>query len=105
MRVALDDFGTGYSSLSYLERYPIDSLKIDRSFVERLATSTTTIEIVRLIIGLGTALGIHVTAEGIESDAQRSIVARCGCSSGQGYFFSPPLPEAEIVSYLALASA
>ena len=90
VRIALDDFGTGYSSLSYLERYRIDVLKIDRSFVERLATSPKTLVIVELILGLANALDIDVTAEGIETLEQRDILAGIGCGHAQGYLFGRP---------------
>ncbi|MBD5634418.1 MAG: EAL domain-containing protein [Candidatus Eremiobacteraeota bacterium] len=100
VRVALDDFGTGYSSLSYLERFRMDTLKIDRSFVMRLASSPTMIEIVRLIVGIAQALDMDVTAEGIENEAQRAVVDRCGCSHVQGFLFSRPLVSSAVAAFL-----
>jgi len=100
VRVVLDDFGTGYSSLSYLERYPIDTLKIDRSFVARLATSRTTVEIVRLVVELAKALQMDVTAEGVEDERQFEILAGCGCTHAQGYLMSRPLPPAAVLPFL-----
>lgn len=101
VRIALDDFGTGYSSLSYLERFPIDVLKIDRSFVARLATSPTAFEIVQLIVGIAKALKMEVTAEGIEDDQQRDAVVRTGCAHVQGYLFGRPLDVDAVPAALA----
>jgi diguanylate cyclase (GGDEF)-like protein/PAS domain S-box-containing protein len=100
VRVVLDDFGTGYSSLSYLERYPIDTLKIDRSFVARLADSRTAAEIVRVIVGLARALSMDVTAEGVEDRAQLELIARCGCTNAQGFFLSRPLTCDAVLPFL-----
>jgi len=100
VRVVLDDFGTGYSSLSYLERYRIDTLKIDRSFVARVATSRTTVEIVRLVVELAKALDMEVTAEGVEEQRQFEIVAGCGCTHVQGYLTSRPLAPAAVLPFL-----
>jgi EAL domain-containing protein (putative c-di-GMP-specific phosphodiesterase class I) len=91
VRFALDDFGTGFSSLSYVQKLPLDRIKIDRSFVKSVADPTTA-AIVRTIIGLGTGLGIAVTAEGVETEDQLEFVRREGCSLVQGFLFSPPLP-------------
>ena len=91
VRFALDDFGTGFSSLSYVQKLPLDRIKIDRSFVKSVADPTTA-AIVRTIIGLGTGLGIAVTAEGVETEDQLDFVRREGCSLVQGFLFSPPLP-------------
>lgn len=93
IRIVLDDFGTGYSSLGYIERYPIDSLKIDKSFIHRLAKQSTKGDIVRMIIGLADGLGIKVTAEGVENQYQLDILREYGCTSVQGYFYSEPLPK------------
>ncbi|MBD0387554.1 MAG: EAL domain-containing protein [Nostoc sp. C3-bin3] len=86
----IDDFGTGYSSLSYLHRFPISALKIDRSFIKHLDTSSKYAEIVRTIITLAYNLGINVIAEGVETIAQLQQVKRWQCKYGQGYFFSQP---------------
>lgn len=95
--VSVDDFGTGYSSLSYLRRLPLDSLKIDRSFVSEVLSSKEDAEVVRAIIGLAHNLGLQVIAEGIESEDQRDRLNEMGCDFGQGFFFAKPLPSAEAV--------
>ena len=92
VRIAFDDFGTGYSSLSYLERYPIDTLKIDQSFVRRLVTGHANADIVRMIVGLAHALGVDVSAEGVEDGRQRDALQTYGCNVVQGYLYSRPVP-------------
>ena len=91
VRIGIDDFGTGYSSLSYLHNFPIDTLKIDRSFVSGIETEHDKIEIVRTIIVLAHSLGLDVTAEGIETVGQLNILRDLGCECGQGYYFSRPV--------------
>ncbi|HEX8708876.1 MAG TPA: EAL domain-containing protein [Pyrinomonadaceae bacterium] len=91
LQLSIDDFGTGYSSLSYLHRFPIDTLKIDRSFVIRMSENNENIEIVRTIIMLAQTLGMDVVAEGVETKDQLALLRRLGCENGQGYFFSRPL--------------
>jgi diguanylate cyclase (GGDEF)-like protein/PAS domain S-box-containing protein len=93
-QLSLDDFGTGYSSLSYLHRFPIDVLKIDRSFVSRVEQGGRDAEIVRSVIALGQSLGMSVIAEGIETAAQRGALRDLHCEFGQGYLFSPPVEAA-----------
>jgi EAL domain-containing protein (putative c-di-GMP-specific phosphodiesterase class I) len=87
----IDDFGTGYSSLSYLHRFPVDTLKIDRSFVTRMGAQDENHEIVRTIVILAHSLGMAVLAEGIETAAQLDQLRHLSCDLGQGSFFSPPL--------------
>ncbi|WP_426197728.1 putative bifunctional diguanylate cyclase/phosphodiesterase, partial [Massilia sp. DWR3-1-1] len=93
VNISLDDFGTGYSSLSYLRRFPINELKIDRSFVVDLDTEETAKKIVKTVIELGHALGMKVTAEGVETESQRSHLQAIGCDEIQGYLLSRPLPS------------
>jgi EAL domain-containing protein (putative c-di-GMP-specific phosphodiesterase class I) len=102
VRLALDDFGTGYSSLAYLHRFPIDILKIDRTFVERLAPGAETegvdaVALARAILSLARALGLDTVAEGIEEDAQRDTLLELGCRTGQGYSFGKAMPVDEVV--------
>jgi EAL domain-containing protein (putative c-di-GMP-specific phosphodiesterase class I) len=100
--LAIDDFGTGYSSLSHLSTLPIDCLKIDRSFVARLATSDKEAAVVRSIILLGSSLGKLVVAEGIETPAQLEQLREMGCRLGQGYLLSRPLAMSQVPALLAL---
>lgn len=91
VRISMDDFGTGYSSLSYLRAFPFDGLKIDRSFLNRLADSEDDKAIIRAIVGLGRALSLTVTAEGIETADHLKLLKAVSCDEGQGYFLSRPL--------------
>jgi len=92
VRVAVDDFGTGYSSLSYLRALPVDSLKIDRSFIQGIAESAGEAALTAAIVSMGHALGLRVVAEGVETDAQRALLERWGCDELQGYLFAHPMP-------------
>jgi diguanylate cyclase (GGDEF)-like protein len=98
--ISIDDFGTGYSSLSYLHRFPVDYLKIDRSFVNAMDESNGNREIVETIIALAKALKLSVIAEGIETKQQYQKLRWLGCELGQGYLFSRPLPVGEIEQFL-----
>ncbi len=89
--IALDDFGTGYSSLGYLHRFPIDIIKIDRSFVSKLKTNTKSIDIVRAIVGLAKNFRQEVVAEGIENEEEALVLAGLGCDMGQGYLYGKPM--------------
>lgn len=99
--IALDDFGTGYSSLGYLHRFTIDSIKIDRSFVSRLNGGEKSLEIVSAIIGLAKIFHLGTIAEGIEQEADIKTLCQLGCTMGQGYYFSKPLPVADAIAYAA----
>jgi len=90
-RLAIDDFGTGYSSLSYLHRFPVDILKIDRSFVERLSLTSDNAELARTIVRLGQSLQLVTVAEGVEDSAQFLTLRRMGCDVGQGFYFGRPM--------------
>jgi diguanylate cyclase (GGDEF)-like protein len=105
VRIAIDDFGTGYSSLSYLRQFPVDGLKIDRSFVAGVTESRASAELVRTLIGLGQALGLDTYAEGIERDEQLARLQEMGCGSGQGYLLARPLPAGSVATFLAEARA
>ncbi len=100
IHVAMDDFGTGYSSLSYLKRFPIDTIKIDRSFVADIATSSDDAEIIRTIINMGQTLQRRVVAEGVETVEQINLLTEYECDEIQGYFFSRPLPSDAITLFL-----
>jgi diguanylate cyclase (GGDEF)-like protein len=97
VKIAMDDFGTGYSSLSYLQHYPIDCIKIDRSFVGALGKQPSATAIVRAITTLASSLGMTTIAEGVETELQLETLTILGCTEVQGYFFSPPRPANEIL--------
>jgi diguanylate cyclase (GGDEF)-like protein len=101
VKVAVDDFGTGYSSLAYLDRYPVDILKIDRSFVDPLGGSAKSAALVRSIIDMATALEIDAIAEGVEDEHQLATLQSLGCHLAQGFFFARPRPAAEILGLLS----
>jgi len=92
IQVSLDDFGTGYSSLAYLQKFHIDFIKIDQSFVRQLVNGSTDLALCQAIIAMAHTLGMKVVAEGIETEQQRQLLTDAGCDYGQGYLFSPPVP-------------
>jgi EAL domain-containing protein (putative c-di-GMP-specific phosphodiesterase class I) len=101
IQLSIDDFGTGYSSLSYLPRFPINTLKIDRAFVEQMMVDAENFEIVRAIVTLAHSIGIDVVAEGIETPEQVTQLESLGCEFGQGYWFSKPLDAAAVERAIA----
>ncbi|HNT35782.1 MAG TPA: EAL domain-containing protein, partial [bacterium] len=100
IQLYIDDFGTGYSSLSYLHQFPIDALKIDRSFIQSLKPGDEESGIVKTIVLLARDLGLSVIVEGIETAEQLEIIRKLKCQYAQGFFFSKPLPPAEIETLL-----
>ena len=100
VRVMLDDFGTGYSSLSYLRRFPLDVLKIDRSFITSVHESIESRVIVEAITAMAYALGIDVTAEGVETVEQLDALRELGCASVQGYLLARPMSAEGLADYL-----
>lgn len=100
VRMSMDDFGTGYSSLSYLRSFPFDKIKIDQSFVRDLGANPDAQAIVRSIVSLGVGLGVTITAEGVETEAELSCLRAEGCHEGQGFLFSRARPNAEVISLL-----
>ncbi|RYG89243.1 MAG: GGDEF domain-containing protein [Alphaproteobacteria bacterium] len=105
IRFALDDFGTGYASLASVSRLPLEELKIDRSFISGVVGCARSAGVVYNMIALARHLGLHVTAEGVETAAQRELLVGAGCDKFQGYFYAPPLPAAEVTKHVLLHSA
>lgn len=105
VRIVFDDFGTGFASLSYLKKFPLDGLKIDRSFVMGLLTNPDDAAIVNSTIGLSRQLGLSVIAEGIENRATADFLVSMGCEEGQGYFFGRPMPAADFEAKFLMATA
>jgi diguanylate cyclase (GGDEF)-like protein len=105
VRIAIDDFGTGYSSLAYLQQFPVDTLKIDRSFISTMADSPESGALIRTLVQLGKTLGLETLAEGIEESAQYSQLERDNCDSGQGYLYARPLDADAVEAFLTARSA
>ncbi|MDO8501516.1 MAG: EAL domain-containing protein [Gemmatimonadaceae bacterium] len=105
VRLSIDDFGTGYSSLAYLERFPVDSLKMDRSFISGLGTEQSKSPLAEAVIGLGRILGLRVVAEGIETKEQWDRLRLLGCGLGQGFYVSYPLPADQFERLIAGSTA
>lgn len=100
LKIAIDDFGTGYSSLSYLHTYPINTLKIDQSFVRDMLKNNASMELAKSIITLGKNLNMTITAEGVEHKEEGIVLRDLGCESAQGYYFAKPLPEKDVTELL-----
>jgi EAL domain-containing protein (putative c-di-GMP-specific phosphodiesterase class I) len=98
LHLAVDDFGTGYSSLTYLKRFPVEAIKIDRSFVAGLGLDSEDTTIVEAVVNLGHSFGIAVVAEGLETPLQLSRLRAIGCDRGQGYLFGRPRPAGIVES-------
>jgi diguanylate cyclase (GGDEF)-like protein len=101
VRIALDDFGTGYSALSYLRKFPLDRIKIDRSFVTDIATQTDQVAVVQAVLNIARALGMTVTAEGVETPVQKEFLKSLGCDNAQGFLFGKPVPFEQLTEMLA----
>ena len=101
MQIAIYDFGTGYSSLSYLRRFPIDTLKIDQSFVQDIQDDTQDAILVGAIIAMGKSLKLRVVAEGIETRQQLAYLQSRRCTEGQGYYFGRPVEAAQFAALMA----
>ena len=100
--MSIDDFGTGYSSLSYLNRFPLDALKIDKSFVRDIVTSSGHASIVDATIALAHSLDLRVVAEGVEDEEQLEVLRAQGCEAAQGFLFSRPLPLEEFIEWASV---
>jgi EAL domain-containing protein (putative c-di-GMP-specific phosphodiesterase class I) len=100
VRISVDDFGTGYSSLSYLKKLPLNTLKIDRSFITDVVTDSDAAAIVNTIISLGRILRLEVVAEGIENEQQMMFLQNHGCMVGQGYYFAYPLSAHDFAEWI-----
>jgi len=101
VQLSIDDFGTGYSSLGYLHRFPLDTLKIDRSFVGRIGEAAENIEIVRTIVSLADNMGMEVVAEGVETLGQLAQLRKLNCQYGQGYLFARPADAVSIDAWIS----
>ena len=97
--IAIDDFGTGYSSLAYLKRFPINILKIDRSFIRDIILEHDDATIVKTILAMAQALNLRVIAEGVETQEQYDFLAELGCVEGQGYLFARPMPCEDLIRF------
>jgi EAL domain-containing protein (putative c-di-GMP-specific phosphodiesterase class I) len=102
VRLAVDDFGTGYSSLSYLRRLPVHEVKVDRSFVQGMATDPGDLAIVRAVVDISRHFGLAVVAEGVESELTLDLLDEIGCDIGQGFLFSRPLPYERLEAWLGV---
>jgi EAL domain-containing protein (putative c-di-GMP-specific phosphodiesterase class I) len=100
VRISMDDFGTGYSSLNYLKRFPIDTLKLDKSFIKDVVTDASDASIVSAVIQMAHSLNLNVVAEGVEREDQLDFLRRQNCDTIQGYLFSKPVPVEQLEAYV-----
>ena len=105
VRISIDDFGTRYSSLNYLRRFPVSAIKIDQSFVREMSEKQSTLPIINAIVGIARGFGLHLVAEGIENSNQLEVLHNLGCDEMQGYFFSRPVPAADVTKRLKKLAA
>ena len=105
VKVSIDDFGTGYSSLSFVRRFPIDTLKVDQSFIRDIVEDEDDASITRAIIAMGRSLRLDIVAEGVESASQLAILRAEGCHKAQGYYFSRPVPVNALADWLEAGGA
>jgi EAL domain-containing protein (putative c-di-GMP-specific phosphodiesterase class I) len=105
VRVAIDDFGTGYSSLSYLKRFPIDTIKLDQSFVKEIKEDNFKFPIISAIISIAQGLNLNLIAEGVETEFQSHFLKKSGCFLMQGFFYSKPLPSNQFTHLLKNADS
>jgi EAL domain-containing protein (putative c-di-GMP-specific phosphodiesterase class I) len=96
----MDDFGTGYSSLSYLKRFPINVVKIDKSFIRDMCEASNDHALVQAIVAMSQALGLEIVAEGVETEEQITLLKKMGCHYGQGFYFAKPLPATDFASFI-----
>jgi EAL domain-containing protein (putative c-di-GMP-specific phosphodiesterase class I) len=101
VKISLDDFGTGYSSLNYLRRFPVDFLKIDRSFIAEINQDESANSVAKSVVAIAQSLGLKTIAEGVETKEQLDFLLGCGCYAMQGYYYSKPLEAEEFVKMLA----
>ena len=97
--IALDDFGTGFSSLSYLDQLPLDVIKIDRSFVMKIESEDTQAPLIEAVVGIANVMNLEIIAEGVETEVQQTVLNRLGCEFAQGYLYSKPVNESELLDY------
>ena len=105
VQLAIDDFGTGYSNFSYLRKFPLDSLKVDPSFISEISPESGNAAILQAMINIGKSLGHRVVDEGVETQAQVDFLKQSGCTEAQGYFFCRPVVARELAEFLELAAS